>query len=50
MARLPCDKCRGQTNTWGSWDAPWEIICSKCQDKEDKERESYIDFDTEKAP
>ncbi len=32
-AYLRCDKCGGQTNTQGSWDTPFPIICANCAKK-----------------
>lgn len=33
MAYLPCDICGGPTNTQGSWDTPFKVICTKCANK-----------------
>lgn len=36
MAYLRCDKCKGSTNIFGSWNTPIKILCKKCCDKEKK--------------
>lgn len=30
MALLPCDKCGGTTNTFGSWDTQIIVLCENC--------------------
>ena len=33
MDHLRCDECGGSTDSFGSWDTPIKILCSKCSDK-----------------
>lgn len=33
MAQLYCDKCGKLTNTFGSWDTPFKILCIECSRK-----------------
>lgn len=36
MAILRCDICGGSTNTHGSWDTPFKIVCEKCAKRRGK--------------
>lgn len=34
MAILRCDICGKATNTYGSWDTPFKILCAECAKKQ----------------